>query len=896
MSSSDEKEAFEVTDYDLDNEFNPNRRRRKATKNDMIYGVFNDSEDEEDEPRRGRGGKEHNKAAPSFVSAGSGVKAGKKGKKAVGSDDDLENADDDEDGDDENADDDEVLRREFGFLEDDEAEPAIAQPEPEPQGTVRSARTFKAGVAPSKPSTTHPARRAKNPFLKTTTAENTQPNSDASNQEFARRVLESADSSKDKDEGRTPSRKDIFKNTDDSMQGKTETPAKTHGYSLFRNDGPKKVDKNFATFEKSTKGIGSKLLEKMGWKAGEGLGRHKQGISAPIEVIVRPKGQALQETKERTQQSKEIFKSGKDSDDEFQEEMEQWKVASGTSKTQRPKYKYVVPEEIASPAQSGMKIVDMTGATTRIISDGALKSMPALATVDASLPMPELQHNIRVLTDTANNDVVQRRRRLLAEKDKLEHLQIEKQRMDKQMKTQTMHSQRLREIMGLLEEVQQMKDFGTLDLSLFVSLFLKLQTNFPDEYRLYGLANVAVAVAFPLIEKSLLAWDLLANPTLHLETFKTWKTLLSDGSEDRMRFDEQSLGGSDAMTYFERLCWNVLLPYLRRVVTTTWNPRQFDPIILFVEQWSGLLPKWIVENVLQQLIFPRLEAEVELWNPREDFMPVHAWLHPWLPLLKSRLESFYPQIRYKLGMCLQAWHPSDSSAKAIIAPWKGVFSNVDMNTFLARFISPKVTLCMKEFVINPANQAMQLFDWVMAWRDLLPLSDLAQILEQHFFPKFLAVLCEWLSAPSANFMAISQWYTFWKQRFDAEILAVSTVKASFKRALDIMNRAVSGDAHAAETQPPTSKPTTAVSNAPPPSLLSQFAAERSIDLKHLVQQLADDNNILYMPKPGRSADGKALFTFGKLLMFIERDVIFAKDKASPTFRPVSLQDLVQLSQ
>lgn len=37
-------EKFEITDYDLDNEFNPNRKRRKFTKNDAIYGVFNEEE------------------------------------------------------------------------------------------------------------------------------------------------------------------------------------------------------------------------------------------------------------------------------------------------------------------------------------------------------------------------------------------------------------------------------------------------------------------------------------------------------------------------------------------------------------------------------------------------------------------------------------------------------------------------------------------------------------------------------------------------------------------------------------------------------------------------------------------------------------------------------------
>lgn len=34
----EEYEKFEITDYDLDNEFNPNRNRRKFTKNQQIYG------------------------------------------------------------------------------------------------------------------------------------------------------------------------------------------------------------------------------------------------------------------------------------------------------------------------------------------------------------------------------------------------------------------------------------------------------------------------------------------------------------------------------------------------------------------------------------------------------------------------------------------------------------------------------------------------------------------------------------------------------------------------------------------------------------------------------------------------------------------------------------------
>lgn len=38
--SEDEMESFEITDYDLDNEFNTNRFRRKLTKQQQMLGKY----------------------------------------------------------------------------------------------------------------------------------------------------------------------------------------------------------------------------------------------------------------------------------------------------------------------------------------------------------------------------------------------------------------------------------------------------------------------------------------------------------------------------------------------------------------------------------------------------------------------------------------------------------------------------------------------------------------------------------------------------------------------------------------------------------------------------------------------------------------------------------------
>lgn len=64
-----------------------------------------------------------------------------------------------------------------------------------------------------------------------------------------------------------------------------------------------------------------------------------------------------------------------------------------------------------------------------------------------------------------------------------------------------------------------------------------------------------------------------------------------------------------------------------------WNCRTCEPLIEFLEHWLPLVPPWILDNIRDQLVLPRIQHEVEEWNPMTDTVPIHAWIHPWLPLL-----------------------------------------------------------------------------------------------------------------------------------------------------------------------------------------------------------------------------------------------------------------------
>lgn len=79
------------------------------------------------------------------------------------------------------------------------------------------------------------------------------------------------------------------------------------------------------------------------------------------------------------------------------------------------------------------------------------------------------------------------------------------------------------------------------------------------------------------------------------------------------------------------------------------------------------------------------------------------------------MNELWPIVRFKFASALSQWHPSDSSALDILKPWKHVFSSSEWDQLCMKSIEPKLANVLDTLVINPLDQDMEPFHWVMAW-------------------------------------------------------------------------------------------------------------------------------------------------------------------------------------
>lgn len=725
----------------------------------------------------------------------------------------------------------------------------------------------------------------------------------------------------------------------------------------------------------SSGSIGMKMLEKMGWQTGSGLGREGQGIVTPIgegqklrnknegiRAGERSKGALLEEARRRgegdSDQGDEATRAAAAAAKKHQKHASAWQSAK-PKKEKKEKTQFKTYEEIVAESGSALEdrqelLVDLNG---QALPNQSLSSLPAFGAGSADpTRLPELRHNLTLLCSTLSSSlhalakegagVEQRRAYLAKEESRVRQLVEAQERKISKMQGVLACVERVR-----TKEVEAMELLRTLELhaeeavraedvlSRFEDDFDLLLGEFAGEYEELGLDEVVVGAIAPILRRLWQSWDPLLAPTYTVSQLKKFRKLfLIDkhaapsrsfaASTDLDVYGQQVRAEQDAetrrkqaerqMSPYETLMWTVWLPKIRSSINNAWSPSNPHPAVQLYTSWLPLLPAFVRDNILDQLILPKVSSAIAEWSPsavkRETAPQLHTLVFPWLEHAGERMEMVMDESKRKIRAWLKAWKARDGVPKGIAA-WRDAFSKSDWDSLLLKHVLPQLgALLRTSLVINPRQQDMAPVEAVLAWQPLLRSSMLSQLLEAEFFPKWGEALWLWLTSDGVNFEQVAEWYSWWKSYFSDEVVALSGVSRGFRKGLDLMNQAMAlGDDAQYRLQKPdfTPKhaakktnsadgrtPTTAArpaSNRPPPGP----APTADVTFRSVVEEMAAAANLVFFPTGKVAPQGQPLFRVSRTIegkngvsVYLEDDVVWLADKTGD-YNPVSVEDMVK---
>jgi tuftelin-interacting protein 11 len=760
-------------------------------------------------------------------------------------------------------------------------------------------------------------------------------------------------------------------------------------------------------WEKHTKGIGKKLLEKFGFKGR--LGAKEDGISAAIEVKVRPNtmGLGFGDFKEATQlevnkrleaelkgvvYEPEVDKEAKlvsktkgmgGSDKELTAEQmaasKGWKKGSSGAGKRKQKVLLKDAMELLLESEKAEKkeaaILDMRGPSPKLLRD--IKEADTIGSSEDTIAVTtpklgqELLYNINLIVDLGEIELDAHLRKFKKAVAHVEEVKNQKKAVSERLKSETIKLDKLQAIDTILGRIESKLSASSDDVmpADVINALMILRKEYPIEFGLLGLADLLPNLCRRMVSKHLGAvWKPLMDPSRPVELFKDWFVAASDlDALDSKREPEIGVrqSRSSLTPALVRLAESLLTFNIRRCLQNDWDVKtQPDEAVRLLSELNegirgvGLLSSQELSSILSSSVMPRIKKEVESWSPElEKTRPIHWWLHPWIPLLKAELSDVYPDIRRKIGKYLTHWNPTDGTAHAMLAPWRGVFDSTSMNNLILRAVVPKLVSSMRSIPIDPANttaEHTQLFSAIMTWHDLVPRVHFVSILEGEFFPRWLHILRLWMASESPDFEEVTQWYLGWKSLIPDALESDEVVSGYFHYALDIMQHVLAVVTAGASEGTAISD---SISSVPLPSNLimatdyfevlqrrqievaarkrleemrdqdrqrafqsgsSEYAAfeakeetiraatlggglsaaESSFSFKEFVESYASRHGIPFVPKPGRMHEGKQVYLFGATPCYLDQAVVFAYTPTGSghSWEPVSLEGLLASSE
>ena len=654
----------------------------------------------------------------------------------------------------------------------------------------------------------------------------------------------------------------------------------------------------------------SKMMAKMGYVEGQGLGATGRGRLAPIESQLRPQGAGLGAVKEKTKQAKEEEKReaafrGEVVEDSSEEErkrrrklkekkLSDAKGAVGTPRKAKPKYKTAADMEAAAEGLEVpnvlMSLIDATGQDTKLLTSaaGLMKSQ------------------MMVPSETESSKIARRARRDLEaftdEWTALTERKVYFEDQEAQLVVETEEDgesgEDARNIKAMIEVVEELQLDGDVDVDdswRWETVTVKLES-----LQRYStgpsspLHEIAVAALHPLFKRAMQQWEPLGfsqEPTGGLPYLKRLQHVLIPQVESNTELALQtgtsySAPQTKSTTHYETMIYSLWLPSMRSAITNDWDVyHDSDALVDLLRAWRPVLPPFIWANIIDQLVATRLIDAVAAWKPRNaqkshrnSSKPPHVWLFPWLQYLDEQhtdpksSTGLLSEVKRKFKGVLSTWNLSNPLPTGL-EEWRTVLQS-ELSSILVRHLLPRLALHLStDLVIDPRDQDLTPLEDVLRWAPFFSLDTMAHLLVAEFFPKWHQTLYVWLTYEGVNYADVKNWYNWWKEEVLGQALSAGfnelpSVAGQWNKGLETMSQALdlleSGMDVSTHLPPvsldtssrtPLSTPIASSSGPPPPSLISSTTPntvkasqiEEAITFKDVVEEWCAENGLLLFP-------------------------------------------------